>query len=229
MMDVLLAAWWGPLIPIGMVLLAILYSALHAARRRSPRTETHAPPSPSEPWRPLWPERVPPPVGPPPFPRPQIPGWPARERPAQPSAESTPNRPPSVPTPTAPPQRPGPVREPWKSLTLPAPPPVAPAPAWTSRNEPAERVPGESPSASVRALEAAAGIVDRAASLQARVQQQLQLADFRVQHAAPSPVPGRVSRRQPVPASWIRKLRSPASAREAWIASIIFAPPRSMQ
>ncbi|MBN8248028.1 MAG: hypothetical protein J0L84_11350, partial [Verrucomicrobia bacterium] len=55
----LLAAWWGPLIPIGMVVVAILYATLQAAARRKSWTDVPTP----DPSR--FPSRTPSPAPPP--------------------------------------------------------------------------------------------------------------------------------------------------------------------
>ncbi|MCW5557821.1 MAG: hypothetical protein KIT22_08320 [Verrucomicrobiae bacterium] len=236
MRDPLLAAWWSPLIPVGMVVLVFLYSALQVAWRRSQRTDNHPPPSAPRRPRPESepepePEPIPRPTGLPPFPRPQIPGWPSQERPARPSAGAPPRFPSPAPMLPAPPFVSGPVREPVPPPAAPARPPVPPQRAAISADEAADLEAQETPALPVRALEAAAGIVDRAASLQARVQEQMHRVDLRIQRPArvPVPTPRRASRRQPAGTAWIRKLRSPVSARQAWIASIIFATPRSLE
>lgn len=196
----LLAAWWGPLIPVGMVVVAILYATLQAASRRSPGTNTPrpspAPPSPP-PGTPPWGGGLP-------LPRPRF----------------------EIPTPVPPPAPPGPVRSPAPADPFPGLPPVL---ASLSEDAPADQGSLSTPGHPPRALEAADGRVEIAGSLQARVQEQMNRVDRRLQRPEAAPVPERSPRYRPASTAWIDRLRNPASAREAWVSALIFAPPRSLE
>jgi len=105
--------------------------------------------------------------------------------------------------------------------------PLPPVLASFSGEEDAELESAETPTLPIRALEAAAGIVSHAASLQARVQEQMHAVDRRLQRPMATPVPKRATR-SAAAGAMIRHLRSPASARDAWVAAMIFAPPRCL-
>ncbi|MBL9174030.1 MAG: hypothetical protein JNL10_10890 [Verrucomicrobiales bacterium] len=228
MSPFLFAAGWEPLIPVAVMLGALVLTALQTAWRKSRQrtsAETHESfgrAATSGSWH-----RTPTPAG-------DL-RW--QRKPAD-----SPGLPGSVPQPALPPS-------PWErelermlGHSTPQPPPLLseePEPEYAfpnslppllanvSTSDPATLDTAESPTLPLPTLAAADAQVEHAATLQERARAHLNLVDRSVEQARPQPASARETHRHRNSRSGLQRLRSVSGARQAFMAAVVFGPPRS--